>query len=112
MKTPEMIQERITKLQNDGLSAVDPKERKKLANELAFLNDCKRYLEHNPSEDFLKETLAKLEKQMKGLNEKFHHWIIATPNARNLKNPKTAYASEVGLKSMRAQAETLRFILT
>lgn len=86
------------------------REAKRAGKRVALLTKCLYYLETNPKEEFIDESIALVKKQIDFIKQGYNAWINSTPEARGLKKPKAAYESEMGLKNLRQQLATLIFL--
>lgn len=79
---------------------------------LKLLNSTLMYLETNPSTDFVLSESERLKGVIDRINNNsnFANWKQATPGAYKLKNPISAYRTEMNLKMLKDQLKTLEFI--
>jgi hypothetical protein len=83
----------------------------RLKNKLSYLKICKAYLESNPSEDFLKKEVGRIENRVNKIME----LCIPLDESRALKSDinkhKKAYESEMGIVTIKKQLSTLYYLL-
>jgi hypothetical protein len=87
------------------------KEGKRAGKELKKLTLYKYFLETNPSESDLKNTLDKIERLKDSTLSQFNGWIQGNPEKSNLKNPRSAFKNEMGIKKMEEQIKSIKFLL-
>lgn len=85
-------------------------DERRIEKHLLFLKSCKLYLENNPSEGFIKEQLDLVEKKISYLDRGFDAWKVDNPDSIK-KNPKTAYYTECGMKALKLQLKTLKYLI-
>ena len=90
MKTVQQIQNRINELM-DYCQSFKPSEGKtfnKERKELSLLNTIKMYLEDNPSEDFIKKEVERLENRVMLIEDGFMNYLHNTPEDSDILSKK------------------------
>jgi len=84
----------------------------KLMKRIEFLNGLALYLKSNPSEDYLKSELDRINKSIKNANSGYSYWEkYNAPKDVDPKKYKTLYASTVGLGKLKKQLKTIDYLL-
>ncbi len=109
IKTSEIKQE-IKEVEKElaNESGGKPSIINRLKKRLQFLATCKNYIESKPTEEFVKKEVTRLENKINLLTAGF----IKPENIDNktLAKIKSEYDSEMGIKKLRNQLRTLRYL--
>ena len=109
MKTIAVIDESIKAV----LEGKKPDEtaKNRARKQLEFLRFCRKYLETNPSEDFLKAELESLYHRVDYLNDAYEDYIKNNPEYINEPNPSQKYKKEMNFPQLNNQIKTIIFLL-
>lgn len=95
-----------------GSKNIPPETYKKLCRETEQLRTIERYLEHDPSESYLRETKKKYENIIKSKTAQFGVWFSTVkPHDVSDKNAKAYFNKENGLTHLRRQIKMINLIL-
>lgn len=82
---------------------------RKARKRVPFLNQCLQYLESSPEESFIKKEIARIEKIIQNVSDRFvaagYKDLTAEKKARK------EFLKEYGIPKMKEQLKTLKFIL-
>lgn len=110
MKALNEIQKEIDDLIKEGIELkgvkkIENKNRKKLA----ILYKVKIYLELNPKEESILSQKEEIARRIKLTENNYRSWVKEN-SLKGIKNMKSKYASESGLKIMKQQLSTLKYL--
>jgi len=77
---------------------------------MEHLRQCRYYLETKPREEYLKLALEDLEWRLKSIDGGFKEWYSIRTHI-DPKKAKLAYNTECGVKKLKKQVETLKYLL-
>lgn len=95
----------------DSMLRHEKKAAKVAGKRLKLLLNCAYYLETQPTEAFVFQSIKSLERQLELSTSKFREWFQNTPGSSQLKNAKSAYENEMGVPTMKRQLSTLKFLM-
>ena len=111
MKNLTDIQKEIKKLVAQ-YSAVygseDLAERKRVSAELAKLRNTRDYLLTQPTEDFIKSEIERLQKLLNTLDDRFFDWRQSNSDGLTMLQQKTRYKTEFGINVIKKQISFLK----
>ena len=111
MRTIEDIKSEIQEITTStGTYHLNKREINRLVKRIEFLNKVIRYLETNPSIEFLGKERLRLQNYLKKANEGFNNWASLNKHSSPSKL-KAAFKSELGLNKIATQIKTLEYIL-
>jgi len=110
MKTLEEIDNQILEV----LSGSKPDEtaKNRARKNLEFLRTCKKYLETNPSEEFIIKELDSLNKKHEYLDDAYEDYVRNNADYINNPNPLEKYKKEMNFSQLMLQIKTLNFLLS
>lgn len=108
MKTISQIKQEVLSVEREYREVLMPK---KIRKHLLVLNQCVLYLETSPNKEFVNHQLETVSKKIDAAKARFTEWLQNTPEAKKVKNPRALYDSEMGLKELRLQLKTLKYLL-
>lgn len=113
MKTIQEVQDKIGQLENSDRRLFTHDEMKERTDEAIFLRQIKYYLETEPTEEFVKSEVARLEEKLRVIDEKFPAWLSRQKDQYSMseKQWRNAYNKEMGVKITSNQLDNLKFIL-
>ncbi len=112
MKTLNEISKEIEDLTNKGIELNGvTKQKNRIRKRLAVLFKCKIYLESSPTVDSIKNQLNETKRRIKITEEGYWVWIKENAT-KGYKNPKTKYATEMGLKGLKQQFSNLKYLIS
>ena len=109
MKTLSEIDEQINDIASAKYS--DEKAKKRARKQLEFLRLCRKYLETQPSEEFMQKELDSLYNRVQHLDDACDYYIKNNPAYANEPNPIARYKKEMDYSSLSNQIKTLKFLL-
>jgi len=104
MKTIKAINKEIEEI----VSKAFPTTRDK--NRVAFLRQCVRYLETEPSQEFLDSEKERLKREVQVLENRYDNWLESVPKRKSSPNPYGAYCTEVNMNYHKNQLKTLKYL--
>jgi hypothetical protein len=107
MKTVKQIEAETDELRNKLRRAVSGTAA--LNGKLAFLKQCKYYLEAAPRPEFLQAQYSAVTKRLKLLDERFQSWRAGRTG--DLDDHKRQYRAEFDIPKLKAQAKALKWLL-
>lgn len=112
MKTVDEIKHERSELIKHARN-MGTRERKRAGKRLIFLKDIMDYLESRPNEEFIKNQIDKLSKRKKNIDEGFPKWSGHDEyKGKTTTSLRAIYRTETGWKTIKAQIETLNYILS
>ena len=108
MITPETIEKEITELLATDIADLKKVQIKRIGNRIQFLRTVLAYLKSNPSEEFLKKETVRIRTRLEKINQGASCFI--PPSNIKIEKAKAFYEKEYGVKSLKTQLATLRFI--
>lgn len=119
MKTAREIKERIDRLIENRPIEKDFMEHKeylkvykKMQAEVLFYNDCLKYLEGGPSQEFVQKMKDDIERIMESKQSQFNLYIQSHPETTIQKELEKKFEAEMGFPQMKLNLKYLNFILT
>lgn len=110
MKTLSEVNEKINSITSVKYS--DEAEKRRARKELEFLRVCKKYLETQPSEEFIQKELDSVYDRVYHLDNAQDDYIKNNPAYINEDNPSARYRKEMDYQSLYIQISTLKFLLS
>lgn len=83
---------------------------KRVKQKVSELRGYIRYLETNPSEEFVRSEYERLKKEIKVLESRFESWL-EVPRHRITPNPESVYEQESGISTRKKQTKALKYLL-
>lgn len=79
---------------------------------LETLKLCLRYLEAEPTEEFVKSEIERVSNKINWILQRknYEEWLRCHPEYKNEKNPETIYHTEMKLNDFRKQLKTLHYV--
>lgn len=79
---------------------------------LETLKLCLRYLETEPTEEFVKSEIERVSNNINWILQRknYEEWLRNHPELKNEKNPETIYHTEMKLNDFRNQLKTLHYV--
>jgi hypothetical protein len=111
MKKLENVQQRLDVIYKVNVETLSKKEEAALRREVTKLELTKKYLETDPSEEFIQNEIYDNEREIAILENGYGKWLESTPQVKNLKNPKSKFNNELGITNKNKQITLLKFIL-
>lgn len=106
--------EAVKKDEKTGKPLYKKSKVKSFLNKIALLKQCKRYLETNPREEYVKQMQAEAYKHINTIDSGFAAWIDDPYNKSKINNndkPLGVYRKIMERNKFVAQAKTLDFLL-
>lgn len=112
MKTIQEINSDIKEIMAEFNYEGESRQAKKARKKLALYKKCIYYLEANPRIDFIHNQIQMVNKNIESIGMGFTGWKQNTPAGefRSYKNPKAVYHRMMGLKNLKDQLSTLKYI--
>lgn len=110
MKTLSEVNEQISSILSENYS--DETAKKRARKELEFLRVCKKYLETQPSEEFIQRELDSVYDRVQYLDDAYDDYVKNNPAYINEENPSARYRKEMDYQSLLIQIKTLKFLLS
>lgn len=115
MKTKQEIQQEIDSREQlgakDGVDR-ESKEYKKSQREIIFYRDCLRYLESEPTQDFLSKEKVRLEKKLSLIKSGYPNWLhITLKTVYGDTAPETYYNRIMEVSKLKGQLDIINFLL-
>lgn len=112
MKPLKSVIEEITQIESENFSRLTEKQKSRLSKRVAYLKECRNYLESEPNEVFVKQEKDRLKSQLDGKNGQYNYWLEnIAPKDVDPKNLRTVFNREVGLTKIKKQLKMIEFIL-
>lgn len=112
MKTLEYVQQELQDAIKLGETGLSKKEAKVCEKRIKHLYSCRLYLETNPTQEFVQKQFEDVKRKIKIINSGFHKWLQNNQKeADGVANPKSKYNTLMGLKNLKAQLNTLDYLL-
>ena len=110
MKTVKEIDQEINDLIKEVKRDSTKNEVEAIKRKVAFLRQCKLYMESEPREDFIKSEKQKIEKRIELIPSHYKDWQVGR-NLTKYADPYKSYLNEMGLTNLNASLKTLNYLL-
>ena len=111
MKTVESVTQEI----NDALKSITKDSGKAevdaVKRDVAFLRQCKRYLESSPRKEFIEAQKVEIERRIELIPSHYKEWQFGKVLTK-YKDPYRAYQTEMNYSGLKAQLKTLNYLLS
>lgn len=111
MKTKKQIQEEINDLIKEEKKYGD-RERKRVEKKLTILKKLVLIFDNNITEDNLTKQLSEQKRKLKIVDDGYFQWVKNTPEANNVKNPKSMYRSLMKRKDIVNHISNIKYLLS
>lgn len=93
---------------------LEEKEQRKASRRVEFLRLCERYLETQPSEQYLEETRDRLAETVKKIDAGFTQWVKNTPEVKEVPMSKrmSYYNRQMNRSKFVSQIKALNYVLS
>jgi len=109
MKTIKEIDLEIAELVKSA-EKEEYKKRLRISSKVAFLRQCKLYLESDPRLEFIQQQKDETLKKMKSIESNFDAWKVGRCLS-TYKDTYAAYLSQMGMDNLKSQLRTLNYLL-
>ena len=111
MKTVESVTQEI----NDTLKSITKDSGKAevdaVKRDVAFLRQCKRYLESSPRKEFIEAQKAEIERRIELIPTHYEAWKFGKVLTK-YNDPYKAYQTEMNYSGLKTQLKTLDYLLS
>jgi hypothetical protein len=113
MKNLEEVKKQITdNIRFSSQRNISEKEYKRISRETGQLRTIEKYLETNPSEEYLKKERARMERILKAKNDQYEYWLKHNkPFEVEPKDARSFFNKENGLNVLKRQLKMVNLIL-
>jgi hypothetical protein len=108
MKTIKEIEQEINELAE--FVRQNPNKAKRAKAKVSQLRQYIRYLEYDPSEEFILNDKKLLSGRVKSLESKYPQWLESGDRS-SLKNPQSTYRTSVGINKIKRQITAYNYLL-
>lgn len=118
MKTVQQIKEEVNSLienhkEKERKAATSKKKVPSIKSKLDFLKMCRLYLETNPSPEFLKSEVKRMEDIVSSKESQFKEWTVPHElKSQSINKQKAAFFREVGVSDIKKRIKTVKYLLS
>ena len=111
MRDIKQVQIQIDALELCAGMEMNKAELKRKTNDVVFLRRARTYLESNPRESFIEQSLKDTYRQLGNITRDYDMWLKNNPMLAMSISAKTIYRSEMGVVGLNRKAAFLEYLL-
>lgn len=112
MKTIAQIKSEIKDHLEKANFITGSRENKSAGKQLIKLYRCLYYIELEPKEEYLKESIKDLRAKKEFIDKRYREWFNNTPGATEVNDPRAKYNSLMGTRAINGQIQTIEYLLS
>lgn len=89
----------------------DDRSENRISKRLAELRKYKAYPETNPKQEFLAAEHERITNRLFAIRDGYDHWFNTAAEAMSNKDPEKYYNNVMGVKKLKDQLATIKFLL-
>lgn len=111
MKTIDEINIDIKEVAEELSQQFKGSKKTALKKKIVMLRQCRSYIESAPRPEFILEMKKDCKAKISSAEDHFFEWVKDSNNTVNCKNPKSKYNTLMQVSSLKAQLQTLNYLL-